>query len=164
MDPTQLTMFEHPRAAFRLEIDPSWEVDTSGIDSGVVIIVDPAPMAMGFHLNLVLTQAPLQGADDDPPATLEDQRAVETTIEEQLEDYRLLHLDVEEFGDPPARGAMRVASYTTAEEIPVAMQQWVARARGVELSMTVTFAMADFVAGSAVAWSLARLLTWKDPA
>ncbi|WP_010523969.1 hypothetical protein [Nesterenkonia sp. F] len=162
MDASQ--RLEHPQFAAALEIPQRWEVDLSGIGDGLVIVGDDRPWSMGFVPTVVFTQAPLgQEHSTDPAAVLDSQRIVESTLAEQLRDLRPLHLDVDTFGflgEQQVHGVMRVASYTTAEAVPVMMHQWVARCVGVELSMTVTYPTVDMPTWSEGGWSLANTLEW----
>lgn len=165
MDP-QFTRIEHEQLAATLEVPAQWEIDYSGIGHGLVIAGDSAPWSLNFVPTIVFTQAVL-GTEDasDPRAVLEAQQVVEGSLDEQLADYRPLHLDVETFGvDPdgrPVQGVMRSAYYTSAESVPLMMHQWVGRHSGVELSMTCTFPVPDLEDWAEGSWTFANTLIWK---
>ncbi|GAA1825356.1 hypothetical protein [Nesterenkonia flava] len=162
--------YTRPPLVYSLELPPSWEVDDSGIDSGLVLARDTQGWGNGFHPNIVLTQSSWSGSGDATPETvLATQQSLEETFSRQLQDYRLIHLDFADFGTvaredgegEPVPGIMRAAYYTNEEGVPLMMHQWAARRAGVELSMTVTFPASDLPVLADASWSLAGLLEWK---
>lgn len=161
---TQPVVFDHPDLRVTMHAPPGWIFDDSGIADGLVIGTAGAPTLMGFHANSVLIQASLQGQPEDQQATLAGQQEAETGLVRTLRDYRLLHLDANEFGAPTVPGVMRSASYTTEEGVPVIFQQWVARRDGVEVSMTVTFPTALLPAWNDISLHMSSALQWKEAA
>lgn len=158
--------YSHRSLSYSIELPPTWEVDDSGVDQGFLLAGDTQAWSMEFFPNILLTQRSLEAGEDSAgEAALAVQQQLEPTFPDNLADYRLIHLDFCPFGttpsEEPVTGVMRAASYTNQEGVPLMMHQWAGRHGGVDLSMTVTFPVADLPAFSEASWTMAALLEWK---
>lgn len=144
-----------------LYVPADWEV-VEQQEPLSLFAVAPESDPEDFRVNVALVQTPLgPGEGSSGYEALQAQAGNEDGFQRIFEDYRLLHLDEEEFGQPPKTGAMRSAFYVNEEGIPLMMHQWAGRHRSQEVSLTVTFAAEDapvwgpngHVIASRVEWS-----------
>jgi hypothetical protein len=154
---------ELPDWGVRLELPAGWVLDDSGRDQGTMVVRAPDGWTDGFRPNLVVTRSQ-ETADPGlgQHRMLAGQEAVEPILAEQLRDYRLIHLGMESMGRPAVAAVHRLAIYTTAQGLPVTMQQWLAPGSGGEITMTFTFPTADTALGLDGGRALAEQLEWKE--
>lgn len=144
-----------------LRTPPTWSFDSSGADEGVFVALDEDGWAGGFRPNILVTQAaPEEVLSLDH--LLETQRGLESELESQMTDYRLLYLWGDRLGTDDSQAVRRTASYTNHDGVPLTLNQWIARRIAAEVSFTLTFPTADLPVWSDAALMLAAGLEWKD--
>lgn len=138
-------LVEEPGLPWILRLPKAWIVDSSGAADGAIVARDAEPRSLGFYPTVTLTATPIPTGFTRTgiQELLEDQRRADQFFEQELVDYRLIDLSVQQLGTNAEPAIYRLAMYVTAEDVPVSMAQFVTRDNGYETTLTVTWATAD---------------------